>query len=94
MSENMQFALLVVAIGLIVVFGVLILSTFLIYLYGKIITFAQGKASDEKKKSVKKEPASLAAPLAPVPRREDENELMAVIAAAVHEIYALSLIHI
>ena len=54
MSENMQFAMLVVATGLIVVFGALVLSTFLIYLYGKIITFAQGKASGRRKKSGEK----------------------------------------
>lgn len=94
MSENMQFAMLVVATGLIVVFGALVLSTFLIYLYGKIITFAQGKASGRRKKSGEKKqaqppvPVPKAAPAALALRQEDDGELIAVIAAAVHEMYA------
>lgn len=85
--------------GFTIVFSVLIFLIFIIWLYGYIITKAQGKVEDKKKERVKvkiecnpKEPENNEPAKKHIFKAEDENdglneEIVAVISAAVYSMY-------
>ncbi len=87
--ENMDTALVVLVTGLVVVFSVLILLTFIIKIYGTLVSKVQNRnTSKQSPKAVEKPvvqaPAKAAAPVAaPAVEAGIPGEVVAAIAAAV-----------
>lgn len=80
---------LLTVLGMVLVFTVLVILIVVITLFGKVMTAGQKKPKVKVKKPVEVKPVIInsSAPAAPA-ASEDENELIAVIAAAVDAIYS------
>lgn len=86
-AATVSTAINVTICGLAIVFGTLILLVIVFWAFGAIMS-AVGKKGKTEKKAVKKAPAAPAAKPAVMPAAaQDDDELIAVISAAVAAIY-------
>ena len=94
---NMTLAITILLTGFAVVFAVLLMLIGIIKLYGTIIYHIQTKkAKPPKGKVVREEEETLPAtqPVAVIEAAEDDDELIAVISAAVYSVYSSSQVRI
>lgn len=83
--QNLDLALVILVAGLVVVFFMLIVLILIIKLYGSIIYNRQKSKSlrESKTNKIDKEVSKKEAPKLILDNKEDENEIIAVISAAV-----------